>query len=85
MSCGLEVTCFLWLCTQDRVKSDQNLSALVGSDACRPELRGTGSTMNLALDRKQRAYLETRNLNRPHSCLSVMRTMAIIVEWSEMS
>lgn len=42
---------------------DQEPSTFIGSDACRSELRGAGSEMNLALDRKQQAYLEMRELS----------------------
>jgi len=63
MSFGLEVACLLWLCAQDSAKTDQDLNAFIGSDACRPELRGDGSEMNLALARKQEAYFEVRRLN----------------------
>src|ERR1700674_257685 len=63
MSFGLELTCLLWLCTQSAAKMDQELSTFIGSDACRTELRGTGSIMNLALDRKQQAYFEVRKLD----------------------
>lgn len=63
MSFGLELTCLLWMCTQSAAKMDQELSTFIGSDAYGTELRGTGSKMNLALDRKQEAYFEVRELN----------------------
>ena len=63
MSFGLELTCLLWLCTQNAAKMDQELSTFIGSDACRSELRGAGSVFGMALDRRQQAYLEIRELN----------------------
>src|SRR3989442_15815267 len=63
MAFGFELACWLWLCTQEPAKTGQNLRALVGSDACRAELKGSGAEYGLALDRKQRADFDVREIN----------------------
>ena len=61
MLLGLEAVCLFLLCQQELSKS--NAPNFVGSDSCRAELAGTGAEFGMALDRKQNAYVEVRQIN----------------------
>jgi hypothetical protein len=63
MPLGLEFACLILLCGQEPEKPNQDLAAFIGSDACRTELQGSGAGFGMALDRNQRAFVETRQLN----------------------
>lgn len=62
MAFGLEIASLLLFCAQGSAQFGQDLSTFIGSHGCRAELRGTGAGFGLALDRKQRSNLETREL-----------------------
>jgi len=62
MATGLEIACLLWLCQQEQPKATQTAQTFVGSSGCRAELRGNGAEYGLALDRKQSAHAEVRDI-----------------------
>ena len=74
MSFGLEIACWLWLCAQEQTKSPQDLSAFIGSDGCRAELRGTGAGFGSSLDRKQNAGAEIRKIDGKPTLLVIQYT-----------
>jgi hypothetical protein len=63
MQFRLGIICLLFLCTQGPASEGQDFTSFIGTDACRSELRGNGTEFGLALDRKQRAFVEVRQLN----------------------
>jgi hypothetical protein len=71
MSLGFAALCILSHCLQLEKGGSPNLSSYIGSNACRAEVKSSGSEFGLALDRKQLAYLEVREINGAPTLLLV--------------
>jgi hypothetical protein len=63
MHLGLGFLCLLLSCSQADARQAPNFSAFIGSDACRSELVSTIPSFGVALDKSQKAFIETRQID----------------------